>query len=56
LANAKAYQVDNVSTKFNFEATKGIFDGSQTLFINANEEKQIIDAVQLAKSNGIKKW
>jgi hypothetical protein len=41
--------------KFNFEATKGIFDGSQTLFINANEEKQIIDAVQLAKSNGIKK-
>jgi hypothetical protein len=55
LANAKAYQVDNVSTKFNFEATKGIFDGSQTLFINANEEKNI-DAVQLAKSNGIKKW
>jgi hypothetical protein len=33
-----------------------LFDGSQTLFINANEEKQIIDAVQLAKSNGIKKW
>jgi hypothetical protein len=32
-----------------------LFDGSQTLFINANEEKQIIDAVQLAKSNGIKK-
>jgi hypothetical protein len=38
--------------QLNFEATKGIFDGSQTLFINANEEK--IDAVQLAKSNGIK--
>jgi hypothetical protein len=26
--------------KFNFEATKGIFDGSQTLFINANEENK----------------
>jgi hypothetical protein len=37
LANAKAYQVDK-HEKFNFEATKGIFDGSQTLFINANEE------------------
>jgi 6-phosphofructokinase len=37
------------------EATKGLFDGSQTLFINANEEKQIIDAVQFAKENGIKK-
>jgi imidazolonepropionase-like amidohydrolase len=56
LTNAKAYQVDNVSARnLIFEATKGIFDGSQTLFINANEEKQIIDAVQLAKSNGIKK-
>lgn len=56
LANAKAYQVENVKERnLTFEATKGLFDGSQTLFINANEEKQIIDAVQLAKSNGIKK-
>jgi imidazolonepropionase-like amidohydrolase len=56
LANAKAYQVDNVKERnLIFESTKELFDGSQTLFINANEEKQIIDAVQLAKSNGIKK-
>jgi imidazolonepropionase-like amidohydrolase len=56
LTNAKAYQVGNASARnLIFEATKGLFDGSQTLFINANEEKQIIDAVQLAKSNGIKK-
>jgi imidazolonepropionase-like amidohydrolase len=33
---------------------KGIFDGSQTLFIHADEEKQIIDAIQLAKQFGIK--
>jgi imidazolonepropionase-like amidohydrolase len=33
---------------------KGIFDGSQTLFVHADEEKQIIDAVQLAKQFGIK--
>lgn len=56
LANAKAYLADN-SKEINliFEATKGLFDGNQTLFIHANEEKQIIDAVQLAKENGIKK-
>jgi hypothetical protein len=35
---------------------KEYFDGSQTLFINANEEKQIIDAVQLAKIMVLKKW
>lgn len=56
LANAKAYQTDNVKERnLIFEATKGLFDGTQTLFINANEEKQIIDAIQLAKSNDIKK-
>jgi imidazolonepropionase-like amidohydrolase len=38
-----------------FEAMKGIFDGTQTLFVHANEEKQIIDAVQLAKRYQIKK-
>ena len=37
------------------ESTKGLFDGNQSLFIHANEEKQIIDAVQFAKENGIKK-
>ncbi len=37
------------------EATKGLFDGTQTLFIHADEEKQIIDGIQLALENGIKK-
>ncbi|MGO4904304.1 amidohydrolase family protein [Flavobacterium sp. W20_MBD1_R3] len=56
LANAKAY-LANSSKERNliFEATKGLFDGNQTLFIHANEEKQIIDAVQMAKENGIQK-
>jgi hypothetical protein len=44
------------SKKEILEATKGLFDGSQTLFINANEEKQIIDAVQFAKKMASKKW
>ena len=55
LANAKAYGAANSNEKnLVFEAMKGIFDGSQTLYIHANEEKQIIDAVQLTKQFGAK--
>lgn len=56
LSNAKAYLGDSSKERnLTLEATKGLFDGNQTLFIHANEEKQIIDAVQFAKENGIKK-
>ena len=56
LSDAKAYLADKSKERnLVLEATKGLFDGSQTLFINANEEKQIIDAVEFAKENGIKK-
>jgi imidazolonepropionase-like amidohydrolase len=34
---------------------KGLLDGTQTLFIHANDEKQIIDAVNVFKENGINK-
>lgn len=56
LSNAKAYSA-NIAKERNliFEATLGLFDGTQTLYIHANEEKQIIDAVQLAKENGVKR-
>jgi imidazolonepropionase-like amidohydrolase len=56
LSNSKAYSL-SVSRERNlvFEAMKGIFDGTQTLFIHANEAKQIIDAVNLAKENGVEK-
>ena len=56
LANARAYSGDNLKDRnLVLESTKGLFDGNQTLFIHANEEKQIIDAVQFAKENGVKK-
>jgi imidazolonepropionase-like amidohydrolase len=56
LSDAKAYLADQSKERnLVLESTKGLFDGSQTLFVNANEEKQIIDAVQFAKQNGIKK-
>ncbi len=56
LSNSKAYVVDATKERnLTFEATKNLFDGNQTLFIHADEEKQIIDAIQLAKEYGIKK-
>ncbi|MFV8370746.1 amidohydrolase family protein [Flavobacterium sp. LB2R40] len=56
LSSAKAYLGDRSKERnLVLESTKGIFDGNQTLFIHANEEKQIIDAVQFAKENGIQK-
>ncbi|SDW57640.1 amidohydrolase family protein [Flavobacterium degerlachei] len=56
LSNAKAYQQANSKERnVVFESTKGLFDGSQTLFILANDELQIIDAIKLAKESGITK-
>lgn len=55
-ANSKAYLSDGSKERnLVFEAMKGLFDGTQTLFIHADENKQIIDAIQFAKENGIKK-
>ncbi len=56
LSNSKAYLADTSKERnLVLEASKGLFDGTQTFYIHANEEKQIIDAVELAKTNGIKK-
>jgi imidazolonepropionase-like amidohydrolase len=56
MSQAKAY-LATVSKENNlsFMAMKEIFDGTQTLFIHANNEKQIIDAINLSQENGIKK-
>ena len=55
-ALAKAYVAENSKQKnLTYEATQGLFEGSQTLFVTANEEKQIIDAVEFTKALGIKK-
>jgi imidazolonepropionase-like amidohydrolase len=55
-ASSKAYNSDSAKERnLVFEAMKGLFDGSQNLFIHSNKERQIIDAVQFAKDNGIKK-
>ena len=56
LINAKVYnQAASKERNIVLEATKGLFDGTQTLYIHADEEKQIVDAIQLAIDNQIKK-
>ena len=56
LSNAKSY-VSGPAKDRNliFESTKGLFDGTKTLFIHATNELQIVDAINLAKESGIKK-
>lgn len=55
-ADAKAYN-ENQSTEKNlrFEAMKGVFDGSQNIYIHANNVKEITEAVYFAKQFEIKK-
>ncbi|NVJ88214.1 MAG: amidohydrolase family protein [Flavobacteriaceae bacterium] len=55
LANAKLYLKGNNDKKhLPFEATKGLFDGSQKLFIHANGQKELTDAVTVTKDLGVK--
>lgn len=51
---AKAYlnEKSHLSTNLRFEAIKGLFNGTQKLFVRANEVKQILLAIDLAKSIG----
>lgn len=42
-------------TNVKMEAMRGLFDGSKILYINADYSKEIIEAIQFAKSKGIKK-
>ena len=56
LINAKAYnQTASKERNIVLEATKGLFEGTLALYIHADEEKQIVDAIQLAADHQIKK-
>jgi hypothetical protein len=45
----------DTAKKLNFWVNKGLFDGTQTLFIHATNELQIVDAVNLALESKSKK-
>ena len=53
--NAKAYKANAAEMNLPFNAMRGLFDGTQTLFMHADEEKQLIDAINFKKKSGIKK-
>lgn len=56
LINAKSYLADIAKERnLIFESTKGLFDGTQTLFIHATNELQIVDAVNLALESSVQK-
>lgn len=56
-ADAKAYNETDVKEEKNlrFESMKGLFSGTQTLFIHSDNVKEIIEAVNFAKQNAIAK-
>lgn len=55
VTECKAYNQGNKTiTHLPFEALQGIFDGSKTLYINVDNEKGIIDAVNFSKENKVK--
>ncbi len=56
-ADAKAYNEGDAKKEKNlrFEAMKGLFNGSQNLFIHADNVKEIIEAVNFVKQNGLKR-
>ncbi|EAR00997.1 amidohydrolase family protein [Maribacter sp. HTCC2170] len=55
LTNAAAYgKISNAELNPGFKAMQGVFDGSQKLYVYADGEKEIIDAITTAKNNGAK--
>jgi len=54
IKNAKAYgQTTSKEEHGPFKAMQGLFTGTQKLYIYANGEKEMIDAITLAKNEGI---
>ena len=55
VSNAKAYNGKDTQVNLPFKAMRGLFDGSQTLHVHANDEKQIIDAISFKNKFNIEK-
>ncbi len=54
LENAKVYSKANSAVQNEpYKATQGIFNGSQKLYVYAQREKEIIDAITQLKENGV---
>jgi imidazolonepropionase-like amidohydrolase len=57
IANAKAYNKTTIQEEKNlrFEALKGVFSGSQRVYIHADNVKEITEAINFVKRNELKK-
>ncbi len=53
-AQAYSQKDDPATANLRFEAMQGLFDGSQTLFINARNVKSIMEAVRFGEQFGIR--
>ena len=53
IANSKAYASDSASKNEGFNEMKGLFTGSKKLYVYADGEKEIIDAITSLKENGV---
>lgn len=51
-ASAYLKEKNHVANNLRFEAVRGLFDGKQKLFIRANEVKQMLIAIDIAKEFG----
>lgn len=53
---ARAYyeEKNHVANNLKFEAVRGLFDGKQKLYVRANEVKQMLIAIDIAKEFGFK--
>lgn len=50
-----AIQSDNTLKNLPYHAMKGVLDGSKTVFVHTNTEKEILDVLTFSKRNNIKK-
>ncbi len=55
IKNSAAYDSNSKEINPAFEAMKGLFDGSKKIYVSADSEKEIIDAITTLKSAGAKK-
>ncbi len=53
--NAKVYDPDQTPTHLPYQSMKGLFEGTKTLYLHAEDEKQIVDGISYLKGIGIEK-
>jgi imidazolonepropionase-like amidohydrolase len=53
--NSKVYDPNQTPSHLPYQAMRGVFNGTKTLYLHAEDEKQIVDGISFLKSLGIEK-